>query len=74
MHSGATLTGVLDALQVQRKKTARLALEDDVHAPDKYRVNGPLTQYKEFADAYQCTDKAIMAPPNRCGQGYGPVW
>ena len=59
---------------VQRKKTARLALEDDVHAPDKYRVNGPLTQYGEFADAWSCNAKAIMAPPNRCGQGYGPVW
>lgn len=59
---------------VQRKKTARLALEDDVHAPDRFRVMGPLTQYKEFADAWKCSSKAIMNPPNRCGQGFGPVW
>jgi len=59
---------------VQRKKTERLALENDVHAPDKFRVNGPLTQYAEFSTAWKCTDKAIMAPPNRCGLGYGPVW
>ena len=59
---------------VQRKQTARLALEQDVHAPDKYRVLGPLTQYGEFAKAYQCSDKAIMNPPNRCGKGFGPVW
>ena len=37
-------------------------------------VNGPLTQYAEFADAWKCSDKAIMAPPNRCGKGFGPVW
>mmetsp|Transcript_23207 Transcript_23207/g.37239 ORF Transcript_23207/g.37239 Transcript_23207/m.37239 type:complete len:161 (-) Transcript_23207:365-847(-) len=56
------------------KKTQRLALEDDVHAPDKFRVNGPLTQFAEFSNAWKCTDKALMAPPNRCGLGYGPVW
>ena len=35
---------------------------------------GPLTQYKEFADAWKWSSKAIMNPPNRCGQGFGPVW
>jgi predicted metalloendopeptidase len=53
---------------------AEPALENDVHAPDKFRVNGPLTQYDEFSKAWQCSDKAIMNPPNRCGGGSGPLW
>ncbi|KAJ1492675.1 hypothetical protein T484DRAFT_1930886 [Baffinella frigidus] len=71
---------------VQRKKTALLALEDDEHAPDSARVNGPLAQYKPFAKAYQCADRAIMNPRARCGDQQllgsnviafahqGPVW
>jgi len=59
---------------VQRKRTARLALENDPHSPDKWRVNGPLSQYQEFADAFQCPDRTRMNPSVRCGSGDGPVW
>mmetsp|Transcript_67692 Transcript_67692/g.141120 ORF Transcript_67692/g.141120 Transcript_67692/m.141120 type:complete len:99 (+) Transcript_67692:2-298(+) len=59
---------------VQRKRSAKLALETDEHSPDRYRVNGPLTQYQAFSDAYQCPTRATMNPRSRCGEGKGPVW
>jgi len=59
---------------VQRKKAMRLSLEQDPHAPDKYRVNGPLSQLNVFSDAFKCTDRAKMNPKNKCGDGKGAVW
>jgi len=59
---------------VQRKKAKLLSLEQDPHAPDKYRVNGPLSQLDVFTKAFQCTNRAKMNPPNKCGGGKGAVW
>mmetsp|Transcript_38149 Transcript_38149/g.90131 ORF Transcript_38149/g.90131 Transcript_38149/m.90131 type:complete len:744 (+) Transcript_38149:96-2327(+) len=59
---------------VQRARSAKLALQTDEHAPDKDRVNAPLTQYAPFSDAYQCPTRSNMNPRQRCGGGTGPVW
>ena len=36
------------------------------HAPARFRVNGPLMNFNEFATAYQCKEGSKMAPKNRC--------
>lgn len=41
-------------------------LLDDVHSPAKFRVNGPLTQFDEFAMAYNCPANTPMNPASRC--------
>jgi len=59
---------------VQRKRTAKLALMNDVHSPDRARVNLPLSQYEPFAEAYSCPDSYTMNPRQKCGNGDGAVW
>ena len=60
---------------VQREKTAVLALHDDLHAPDRFRVNGAVSEYSPFAEAFQCpVHGAKMNPRTRCGDGDGAVW
>lgn len=38
----------------------------DVHAPNRYRVNGMLANFPAFAAAFSCPIGAKMAPVNRC--------
>lgn len=59
---------------VQRKKATMLALEQDPHSPDKFRVNGPLSQLDAFSGAYKCTNRAKMNPAAKCGKGKGSIW
>lgn len=51
---------------VQLKKPAIEHLLTDTHAPNKFRVLGALSQFKPFADAFQCPTGAPMAPLSRC--------
>ncbi|XP_064467729.1 membrane metallo-endopeptidase-like 1 isoform X3 [Ornithodoros turicata] len=38
----------------------------DVHSPDKYRVNPPLANMKEFADAFHCENNSPMVQKHKC--------
>jgi len=44
----------------------RMLLTVDSHSPPVHRVNGPLSQYPEFATAFSCEAGAPMAPAERC--------
>ena len=50
----------------QRPEMARLRATTDPHSPARFRVNGPLSNFDEFAKAFSCRDGAPMAPANRC--------
>jgi putative endopeptidase len=45
---------------------ARLVVLTDTHAPDRYRVNGVVSNLPEFQQAFQCKAGAPMAPATRC--------
>jgi putative endopeptidase len=47
-------------------ENASAALADDVHSPQKARVNLTLANFDAFATAFQCKPGASMAPANRC--------
>jgi len=49
-----------------REKLARLQAQTDPHSPPKYRVNGPLSNLKEFADAFQCKAGRPMVAKDAC--------
>ncbi|CAK9294798.1 unnamed protein product [Gordionus sp. m RMFG-2023] len=38
----------------------------DNHSPNKYRVNGVVSNLKQFSDAYNCSSIDTMNPPNKC--------
>ncbi|MEO6323436.1 MAG: M13-type metalloendopeptidase, partial [Thermoanaerobaculia bacterium] len=38
----------------------RLRVQTDPHAPSKFRVNGPLSNMKEFQTAFSCPEDAPM--------------
>jgi putative endopeptidase len=44
----------------------RSLLTSDTHAPDKQRVNGPLSHMPEFAEAFRCPAAAPMRAPAVC--------
>jgi putative endopeptidase len=50
----------------QRDEFARLRVQIDPHSPSKYRVNGPLSSFPAFADAFSCKAGAPMRRQNRC--------
>lgn len=49
-----------------RPETERVLVSTDSHSPPKYRVNGPLANLPEFAEAFQCPAGSPMAPEKRC--------
>ena len=49
-----------------RPKAEALELLTDPHAPDRWRVNGPLSQVSEFAEAFGCPAASAMSPSSRC--------
>jgi endothelin-converting enzyme/putative endopeptidase len=46
-----------------RDEAMRLRALTDPHAPPKYRVNGPLSNMPEFAEAFSCDEGDPMARP-----------
>ncbi|XP_039250644.2 endothelin-converting enzyme-like 1 isoform X1 [Styela clava] len=44
----------------------RLQFLQDQHAPERFRVLGGVSQYKEFAKAFNCPTRTPMNPDKRC--------
>ncbi|XP_058965911.2 endothelin-converting enzyme 1-like isoform X2 [Pocillopora verrucosa] len=51
---------------VYKKEAALFQVESDVHSFPKYRVIGPLSNFKTFADAYSCKKGKEMNPGQKC--------
>jgi putative endopeptidase len=50
-------------LTVLRPETARVQVATDPHSPGQFRVNGPLANMPEFAQAFGCKDGDPMVRP-----------
>lgn len=50
--------------ELDRPQYARLIVNSDVHAPAKWRVNGPLSNMPEFKAAWGCKDGDPMVRPD----------
>ena len=44
----------------------RWVLQNDVHTPSRWRINGAVATMPEFAAAFQCKADAPLAPQQRC--------
>ncbi len=49
-----------------RDAMARMRATTDTHSAPRYRVNGPLSNLKEFSEAFQCKKGTVMNPENTC--------
>lgn len=49
-----------------RPEDALSKLRSSVHSPGVIRVLGPLSNSKEFSEAYQCPSGSPMNPTNKC--------
>ncbi|MCM2334804.1 MAG: M13 family peptidase, partial [Anaeromyxobacteraceae bacterium] len=49
-----------------RPENARLRAATDPHSSAKWRVNGPLANLPEFANAFQCKAGDAMVRADRC--------
>lgn len=49
-----------------RPEDALSKLRSSVHSPGVIRVLGPLSNSKEFSDAYNCPPQSQMNPTNKC--------
>jgi putative endopeptidase len=49
-----------------REEYARMAATVDPHSPPRFRVNGSLVNFPEFAQAFACTKGTPMNPGNTC--------
>lgn len=62
-------------LLIKRLKflTPKIILEEtkmritmDVHSPEKFRVNGPVSNMKEFSEDFECPEGSPMNPIEKC--------
>jgi len=44
----------------------RVLAQTDPHSPPKFRVNGPLSNFPPFAEAFQCPVGSTMHPASIC--------
>ena len=52
--------------QRQTEEALRTQVQSDVHAPERFRVNGSLANLPDFARAFHCRAGSRMAPRDRC--------
>ncbi len=50
----------------KQEQLTRMLVTTDPHSPARFRVNGTLSQFSRFGDAFQCKPGTAMAPVNRC--------
>jgi neprilysin len=51
---------------VYQEQTLRNNIAYDEHSLKRFRVNGPFSDLKEFADDFKCSSGTKMNPPNKC--------
>lgn len=51
----------------QSEEMARMRVQVDPHSPSRFRVNGPLSNLPEFAEAFSCKAGTEMRRANACG-------
>lgn len=44
----------------------KMLITTNEHAPDKFRVLGPLSNMRDFAVDYNCPDGSVMNPTKKC--------
>jgi predicted metalloendopeptidase len=52
--------------QVATPEIERMLATVDPHSAPKFRVNGPLSSFPAFGDAFQCAEGAPMRPKDAC--------
>jgi putative endopeptidase len=50
----------------ERPEYLRLLVKNDLHAVSRFRVNGPLSNLPQFAEAFGCKTSTPMVRENRC--------
>ena len=50
----------------QREAFAKMRATTDPHSAPRFRVNGPMSNLSEFAEAFQCKPGSKMNPGNQC--------
>lgn len=54
------------ACSVTIKSSQEQALKVFSHSPNRFRINGPLSNLKEFSDDFQCPEGSLMNPVKKC--------
>lgn len=49
-----------------REEAERLMVQTNAHSPPRFRVNGPLMNMPEFAEAFSCAQGTPMKPEKKC--------
>jgi len=49
-----------------RDEAMRMQVQTNTHSPPRFRVNGPLMNMPEFAEAFSCSPGAAMRPAKTC--------
>lgn len=49
-----------------RPETMKLRIETDPHSPPRFRVNGVMSNSKEFLKDFQCNESSAMNRKNKC--------
>ncbi|MEP5322254.1 M13 family metallopeptidase [Marinobacter alexandrii] len=52
--------------EIATEEAARNGARNDAHAPNRFRVLGPLSQFRPFAEAFSCEAGTPMNPPEVC--------
>ncbi|KAI7906619.1 uncharacterized protein BX663DRAFT_497111 [Cokeromyces recurvatus] len=56
------------------RKEREEMLDNNKHAPDRYRVNGPLINSKHFSNTFQCKSGSYMNPAETASKKKCQVW